>query len=91
MISCEGMRNNSTINMEGNPTTDRCYSDRDETGSKINSSKTHTIRKQYNITKLHTNMNENHPLLKRHFRLHGARSTVERPGSLCTIHHTTIL
>jgi hypothetical protein len=36
-------------------------------------------------------MNENHPLLERHFRLHGVRSTVECPGRLRAVHHTTVL
>jgi hypothetical protein len=36
-------------------------------------------------------MNENHPLLERHFRLHGVCSTVKFPGRLRTVHNSVIL
>jgi hypothetical protein len=36
-------------------------------------------------------MNEKHPLLKRHLRLHGVCSTVECPGRLRAVHDTFLL
>ncbi|KAG2346580.1 hypothetical protein BDR05DRAFT_1047901 [Suillus weaverae] len=60
------------------------------TESQINNLRTCTRQQQHDV-ELHTYMNENYPLLERHFRLHSVCSTVECPGCLRTVHDTTIL